>query len=44
MIKRKELEELGPGLAVVTRNAVAVWSLTRVLRFGISDRADVIDR
>jgi hypothetical protein len=39
-----ELKELGKGVPVVERNVQAMLSLTYVLKFGISDVAEITDR
>ena len=36
-----ELKELGRGMPVVEKNARSILSFTRVLRFGISDLAEM---
>ena len=39
-----ELKELGEGVPVVEKNVQAILSLTYVLKFGISDVAEIIDK
>jgi ABC-type lipopolysaccharide export system ATPase subunit len=39
-----ELKELGEGVPVVEKNVRAILSLTYVLKFGISDVAEIIDK
>jgi hypothetical protein len=39
-----ELKELGAGVPVVEKNARAMLSLTYVLKFGISDVAEIMDK
>jgi hypothetical protein len=38
-----ELKDLGRGMPVVEKNARSILSFTHVLRFGISDLAEVLD-
>jgi len=39
-----ELKELGKGAPVVEQNARAILSLTYVLKFGIGDVAEIMDK
>ena len=38
-----ELKDLGKGLPVIEKNVLSILSFTHVLRFGISDIAEVSD-
>ena len=38
-----ELKELGEGVPVVEKNVQAILSLTYVLKFGVSDVAEITD-
>ena len=39
-----ELKELGQGMPVIEKNACSVLSFIYVLKFGISDVAEIIDK
>jgi len=39
-----ELKELGKGMPVIEKNACSVLSFIYVLKFGISDVAEIIDK